>query len=378
MSASAVGKIPAKEDIYFNQLDGIRFIAVFLVLFDHWMSGYIPFPLGPLGVNMFFVLSGFLITRILIESKHKYAPREGGLGIYLKKFYIRRTLRIFPIYYLTIFVLFALNVPPVREKLAWCLLYATNIYVAHYDQWLGVIDHFWSLAVEEQFYVFFPLVVFFFPTRHLEKLLWVFIAGSVLLRLYYYLQGGSWAKCYVLMPTSLDAFGLGGLMAYLFIFKKDSFRKLFSRRYLVWLSLGGVAGIILWQQSAPVPSLEHISYVVFERLTSSIFCFFLIGNAVYGYTGVMKAFLEHPASVYLGKISYGLYLYHNFVFNHFHTPPSHPVYKLMHRIYGHFPALADNYFFQFVMYFAITVLVATVSWYLIEKPINDLKNKFRY
>ena len=89
---------------HLRQLDGIRFIAVFLVLFDHWM-GHIDFPvgaIGALGVTIFFVLSGFLITRILLSSKDRLSNKpNGGLSTYLKTFYIRRTIRIFPIYYLS-------------------------------------------------------------------------------------------------------------------------------------------------------------------------------------------------------------------------------------------------------------------------------------
>lgn len=369
-------EIAKKHETYFKQLDGIRFIAVFLVLYDHLLAGFNTLPIGPIGVTIFFVLSGFLITRILIESKNQYKPREDGFKTYLKKFYIRRTIRIFPIYYLTIFLLFVFNVPPAREKFWWLVTYTSNLYIAHHEHWLGVVDHFWSLAVEEQFYIFFPFAVFFIPNRHLPKLLVGFIIGSVLLRLYYFLTGAPWFVAYVLMPTSLDAFGLGGIMAYLYIYHRSRFDATFRQSGLVWLGLLILAGSLLWYHLSPDPHQSVNS--VFERLAGSIFAFFLIGKAIIGYEGVMKWILENPVSVFLGRISYGLYLYHNFVFNHYHITPTHPVYRLMNRIYRSFPALEENLVFNFSMYVLLTVLVATLSWYIIEKPINNLKNRFRY
>ena len=94
-----------KKDTYFTQLDGIRFVAVALVLFDHWLAEKNVLPLGHLGVTMFFVLSGFLITRILIESKLKDDKIGRSHWFSVKQFIIRRSIRIFPIYFLAIFAL---------------------------------------------------------------------------------------------------------------------------------------------------------------------------------------------------------------------------------------------------------------------------------
>ncbi|OMP13575.1 hypothetical protein COLO4_01383 [Corchorus olitorius] len=161
------------------------------------------------------------------------------------------------------------------------------------------------------------------------------------------------------MPTSLDAFGLGGIMAYLYIYHRSRFDSTFRQTGLVWLGLLILAGSLLWYHLSPDPHLSVNS--VFERLAGSIFAFFLIGKAIIGYEGVMKWILENPVSVFLGRISYGLYLYHNFVFNHYHITPTHPVYRLMHRIYRSFPTLEENMVFNFSMYVLLTILVATLS-----------------
>ncbi|MFT4033522.1 MAG: acyltransferase [Siphonobacter sp.] len=377
LSSTSSNQVHTKGEAYFNQLDGVRFIAVLLVLYDHWLAGYNTLPLGRLGVNIFFVLSGFLITRILLLSKDRYLNQEGGLGLYLKKFYVRRTIRIFPIYYLTILIAFIVNVIPVREKVWWCVLYAVNIYVGHYEHWLGVIDHFWSLAVEEQFYLFFPLVVFFVPIRHFTKILWIFIVGSILLRTYYFVNGNDWIVSFVLMPTCLDAFGFGGLLAYLFVYQFDKFQVIFHHKALLWVGLILLIGLLA-VESIFFETQNNPANVIFERLIASIFCFFFIGNAVKGFTGAMKWLLENPASSYLGRISYGIYLYHNFVFNHYHTPATHPVARFMNRVHQHWPTVTNTYLFDFLVYSFLTVILATASWFLIEKPINNLKNKFHY
>jgi peptidoglycan/LPS O-acetylase OafA/YrhL len=363
-----------KQDDYLVQLDGLRFLAVGMVLVDHWMVEVNHLPFGSLGVNLFFVLSGFLITRILITSRAKTYGKPGGLGSYLKKFYIRRTLRIFPIYYLSIMALWLLNDPSVRGKLAWSLLYATNIYIAVYEKWLGVIDHFWSLAVEEQFYIFFPILIFLIPTRFLTRFFVIITIFSVLLRLYFFSIGKNWVVSYVTMFSCLDAFGLGAIMAYLMLFHKERFVSFFTNRWFLWVSLIVLVGVIWWG-NVIMPPHDFVK-VVWEPLFSAIFFFFLIGGAVVGYGGWFKWFLENPVSSYLGRISYGLYIYHNFIYNYYHTPITHPTLRAVRRINDVVPGFADSLVARWFFYFGLTVALASLSWYIIEKPINQLKDKF--
>jgi peptidoglycan/LPS O-acetylase OafA/YrhL len=367
------------QDNYLIQLDGLRFMAVALVLWDHWMPEPHTLPFGKLGVNLFFVLSGFLIARILLSSKDKNYGKEGGLGDYLKKFYIRRTLRIFPIYYLSLFVLWILRDPSVRGKEWWQILYASNIYIAVKRTWLGVTDHFWSLAVEEQFYIFFPLLIFFIPRRYVVSFFGILIAFSVLLRAYFLLTDQPWYVSYVTMPTALDAFGFGALMAYSQLYHRPFFEKLFSNRLYLWLSLGALTVIFMLSAQltkAGITQDQNLYINIWERFFASIFFMFLIGGAIIGYKGWFKWFLEHPISNYLGKISYGLYVYHNFVYNHYHSPAYHPVVRLFNKLGRTIDGFQDMHILQVMILFLLTTVVATVSWYLIEKPINNLKDKY--
>ncbi|GAB3956866.1 acyltransferase [Spirosoma harenae] len=385
LTANPTSSTVRKEINYLIQLDGVRFIAVALVLFDHWTMEHIQLPvgaLGALGVTIFFVLSGFLITRILLSSKDKLSNQpNGGLGKYLKTFYIRRTIRIFPVYYLTLFILALVNEPPVRQKFAWLALYATNIYIAIYHTWMGTVDHLWSLAVEEQVYMILPLLLFFVPRRYVPITTLIMIVGSVGLRYALYRADLAWFIGYVSTPTCLDAFGLGAIMAYGWLYRRDLFEKVFRSSAWVWISLGGfiLVGILNhWMESDSPRGYHNIMSDVWERLSASVFGFFLIGRAIVGYGGVMKWFLENPVTQYLGRISYGLYLYHNFIFNVYHTRPTHFTVRSWRRITDMLPVLNSSYFFQFSYFVFLTILVATISWYLIERPINGLKDKFSY
>ncbi|MFC0181863.1 Peptidoglycan/LPS O-acetylase OafA/YrhL, contains acyltransferase and SGNH-hydrolase domains [Pseudarcicella hirudinis] len=365
------------QENYFIQLDGIRFVAVSLVLVDHWLAERNVIPLGVLGVTMFFVLSGFLITRILIQSKLKDEKTGRSPWFSVRQFIVRRSIRIFPIYYLTIFLCVIFNVPPVREQLIWCITYATNIYIALNQRWMGVIDHLWSLAVEEQYYLFFPYVILFLPKRYFLKIFFGMIALAVLLRLFLHLNHSDWMVQYVLMPTSLDAFGLGALMAYFFTFHKESTFKTLSKTMYLLISFGLYVSVLFYEKFG-FENPHNIAYTVIERFFAALFCFFFIINAVTGYKGLAKVFFENGVVQYLGKISYGLYLYHNFVYNYYHTPQTSITLRILRKIHQYLPALADSFAFQFFYFSALTIFVATLSWFLIEKPVNSLKRYFNY
>ena len=388
MQTKAPVVTPARPALnHLRQLDGIRFVAVALVLFDHWMAARIELPLGALGVTIFFVLSGFLISRILLASKDKLSHLPGhGLKKYLRVFYIRRTLRIFPVYYLTLFVLYAVNEPPVRRTFGWLALYATNMYMAYHATWMGTVDHLWSLAVEEQVYLFFPLLLFFVPRRWVPLTAALMVVGAVALRYVLFRARLPWFIGYVSMPTCLDSFGLGAIMAFWWLYERERFGRVFRQWGWIWASVGLFVLVIVLTKLLPaIPDPmgwtghHNVMSDVWERLAASLVGFFLIGRAVMGFTNpAMKWLLENPVSQYLGRISYGLYLFHNFVFNVYHTQPTHFTVRAWRRITDVLPFLNSSYFFEFSFFFALTVALATISWFLIEKPINNLKDRFSY
>lgn len=370
-----------KEKNYLVQLDGLRFIAVSLVMIDHWLGEANHLPLGYFGVNLFFVLSGFLITRILITSKQRDQQLDRGHGHSLKAFYIRRSLRIFPIYYLTILVLAVLNFQAVRKTFWWLVTYTPNIWIVIHQTWLGAIDHLWSLAVEEQFYIFFPFLVLFIPDRYLFRSLFWLIGLSFLLRVYLYVTQAPWMAQFVLMPTCLDAFGMGGILAYLMVNQRARFVQLISNNgFLILSFLLYILNLYLmkWLPSATGHLHRNVATDITDRFATSLFCMFLIGRAVVGFGQPMKWLLENRVSNYLGQISYGLYLFHNLVFNYYHTPPTYPTLRAWNKAVSLIPALDSTPILKLGYFYILTVLVAMVSWHLIEKPINALKDKFSY
>jgi peptidoglycan/LPS O-acetylase OafA/YrhL len=223
----ALGHIPA--------LDGVRGVAVLLVLLFHGHilryvePGGSPVDavflevaqLGWMGVDLFFVLSGFLITGILYETRTR--PR------YFRNFYLRRTVRIFPLYYATLVLLLMVLpnlpagwVPPEKvERLLrvegeqwWFWLYLSNVATAIEGAWVfGVLDIAWSLSIEEQFYVFWPFFVLRLNRRQLMRLCGAAMVVALIVRLVLTLKGTSPVSIYVLTPARMDLLLAGGWVA---------------------------------------------------------------------------------------------------------------------------------------------------------------------
>lgn len=370
------------QNSYIKSLDGLRFLAVSLVLLDHWSNYKLGFPASNLGVSLFFVLSGYLITGILLRSKDKDQTNTIGHFKSLKLFYIRRTLRIFPLYYFILAVLYITNEPAARANIFWLATYMTNNYMAYTQQWMGSFDHLWSLAVEEQFYLFFPFVIFYCASKKLPYILIALISISVLLRMYFYLNGTYWVTPYVLMPTCLDALGLGSLLAY---YKHESEIAYLKTNVLKTGFLVSLVAYICLVMLVRSPSEPHNFYsVVLLRFFESCISVFLIAIFVSqsGNSGIFKSIrktvFENNVIVFIGKISYGIYIYHHFIYNFYYTSATNPIAKIFSRINLISQGLGDNEFVRIAVVFPIVVAVATISWYVFEKPINQLKERFNY
>ena len=200
-------------------LDGVRAISILLVLYSHWgLTDAVPFLhrlparqfayFGSLGVSIFFVISGFLITALLMAEKEKSAT------VSLKNFYIRRVLRIFPAYYVYLFVILVLTVTGTiavsSRDLVWSALYIRD-YSAQTTAWT---NHTWSLAVEEQFYLLWPLLVLLLNKRRLVTVCFVVIVISPFIRVFtYVLTPGMRDLITVMFHTRADTLMIGCLLA---------------------------------------------------------------------------------------------------------------------------------------------------------------------
>ncbi|MDP4266922.1 MAG: acyltransferase [Bacteroidota bacterium] len=347
---------------YQIQLDGFRFLAVSSVMYGHWVPysynilKIINTSLSSSGVNMFFVLSGFLITQILIKAKEQNADKSSNIFT-LKQFYARRFLRIFPLYYLVVIAGYFLNIPTAKENISWYLTYSSNIMWSLTGKNCYVYTHLWSLAIEEQFYLFFPLLVLFTPKKHLLKAFIFIIFLAIFSRgiLYFIFDPKRiWLISYGLTPCCFDCFGFGAILAYLKIYKPSLLESIIKKFYLFLISL--LIFIIL--SVVRVFHEQSMYCAIFMRFTMAIFCFWLIGNAsLRRYTGIAQKFLENKVIIYLGKISYGLYVYHYFmtyINSQFHI--------------GENP----------LKYFILTILISIMSWHFYESPFNKLKKYFNY
>jgi peptidoglycan/LPS O-acetylase OafA/YrhL len=367
-----------KKSDYILQLDGLRCLAIILVFLNHWgpwrFFDIIPF--GFLGVTLFFVLSGFLITRILLNGRTDDSGGYRASLKTLKSFYIRRFLRIFPIYYLTIIittVLFGFEL--LKDNLPYLYSYTINIYwTFHPNTQGGLVDHFWSLAVEEQFYLIWPLLILFIPRKALSKTLLAVTTIAIVTRSILYINHFDDFPIFIFTLSCFDALGLGALLAYLHIYNPKALERLLSKK-IAFLWLVGLFIFIIVYNGYIKPNSLRFFNILFLRLLYSIICFFIVGKAIKGFRGFVKKVLEQRFIVYLGKISYGMYLFHYGLKELLSSDIVINSRLINLRIGSLFQG--NPYLFLFAG-FLILVLVATLSWYLFEKPINNLKHRFKY
>ncbi len=354
---------------YIKQLDSIRAIAVLLVILTHWIPRanlHERIPYGEVGVDIFFVLSGFLISGILFANRKNAELLSIPKLAVVKKFYIRRTLRIFPIYYLTIFMLLLFSESTgthIKTAFSYFLTYTSNFYFFQHG-WDGIISHLWSLAVEEQFYLIWPWIILFVNKKYLFHVISCFILIGVFSQ--YFMYGQKMNT--VLTFTCFDAFGMGALLAWLNTYAPEKLKKFYPA-----ISVIAVVSVIflvigMLQKKwifIPVRTISScmavwlITYIILHNKTNTLKFKFIFNNRVL---------------IFLGKISYGLYLYHNLI----PTLNANVIDKFINPL---LPDILYNNYTEKILLLENTILLLLISWLsyiFIERWFLNLKEKFGY
>jgi peptidoglycan/LPS O-acetylase OafA/YrhL len=351
---------PALEASYMTQLDALRAFAVTPVMIHHCIPGGWAFGAYS-GVKLFFTLSGFLITGILLKARAATGDETSRRFSALGRFYARRVLRIFPLYYFVVAVALVVNLRPARKLAAWLLTYTLNIHMAWQGWYEDNFAHFWSLSVEEQFYMFWPWLILFVRRRFLLQLILVAILVGPLYRLSYVLSGYqnmTPLSTYISTLTSLDNLALGALLALLVerYPHSDGLKKLILRIALP-LALVAAALVDVWGSTNAKILFRDLLYAL-------VFCSLIFGASI-GFGGRSGRFLQWRPLRYLGKISYGLYVYHPLILG---------LSTFLVGLAG--ASLARFDLARRIFAALLTLVVASLSWRLMERPLNDLKRYF--
>jgi peptidoglycan/LPS O-acetylase OafA/YrhL len=352
-------------------LDGLRGLAVLFVLVFHIFQveaepasgllrlAYKSTRVGQTGVDLFFVLSGFLITGILYDTK--------GSRRYFRNFYARRTVRIFPLYY-GVLVVATIVLPlvlghRVTDANVWCLwTYTANMPAVFHAEPVS-FGHFWTLAVEEQFYLIWPAVIFAFARPTLMRVCVGCVVGSIFVRVGLIRMGLSPNP---FMPGRLDSLAMGGLLA--LAARGPGGTSAWKER--AWIGLAGLAAVVAPLYVAKTGSHEDWLQVVKFTMLAALFAALLALTVASSATSPIGALFRRPALRFFGKYSYGIYVFHPLWIDGFQSPWA----KGLVAGLGEGGAVA----FRTMAITALSIGSAWLSWHLFEKHFLTLKRYFEY
>ncbi len=343
------------------QLDALRAFAIFAVMLLHfWPENFVVehFPIGATGLYLFFVLSGFLITGIL--DRGRTSPRSR----FIPEFYLRRALRLLPLYYAVVLFLLIFS-PEAQQHWPCYAVQIMNVCITAQSQW-GPAGHFWSLAAEEQFYLLWPFAVLFLNRRWLIVACWMLILIAPLYRAAAVLITHE-PFAGTLLPGVVDCLAAGALLALE--------PAAFPARVTLPMGLTGAAIVALMYIS---PSTGPVADEALETTLMLPLLCWLVGGASQGFGGALGRILSDPRLRYIGRISYCMYVVH---FPLIRAP------SVVRHLLPHLPGGAHilpyllirlqpgpHAFLRFGALSAATIAIAAFSWQFYEGPINSMRN----
>lgn len=368
---------------YFPNLDALRALACLAVFVTHtfgylnnrehvstvesWIHKHLIQDAGSMGVSLFFVLSGYLITYLLLQEK------ESTGKIKLLYFYMKRILRIWPMFYVVLVAGFvvipmisgSLSLEPIKEHLPWFITFTNNFDLLITDfsginnNSLGVL---WSVAVEEQFYLFWPLIIMFTNRKNFP-----FVASALILISAIYRHTHSTSVDHLSFCTFsvMGDLAVGGILAYFGYYSK-TFRTFFSEMKSQWRV---VAYVILGFIIANHSSLLTASHFAALGRIALTLCFaFIIADQCF--SGHVRSGLSRiPGLNKMGVISYGFYCLHVF---------SIIIFQKLNAVLGYTKISTAIFYSEFVGAFILSFMVSFLSYRYFESKFLKLKPKFQY
>lgn len=344
------------------------------ICWDHWCPPGWP-RIFPFEIFLFFflVLTGYLITGSLLRERDRNDSKPGKWRLAaLKTYQVRRGLRILAPYYAALaltWIIMLIDIrgisqpPDVQQAPWWYVFHLSNIHMAFLGQWPVGTNHFWSLSIQQQFYLLWPFVIWFLPRKWLVPALLVFSATGPATRMAhdFFSQWFAWPQ--VMTWTAFDYFGIGGLLA----LAVHGGMKLESRglRMLSWAGLACYVVIF----SADRLSWPTFGLRPFQQTFLSVGLCGVIAAGSVGFGGGIGRFLNHPVLQRIGQLSYGVYLFHNLA----------PLIagKLFWFLWDGDTDTIPLALLKTAIYATLTWGLALASWRWIEQPLQEVRARIR-
>jgi peptidoglycan/LPS O-acetylase OafA/YrhL len=353
------GRPAIVKSVYQPHLDGLRALAILGILFEHLN---LPLPVmlrcGPLSVRFFFVLTGYFITLSLWRVRGEITESGGGL-LPLGRYYLARLLRTGPPFYLSLLLGAIFGIEEVRTNFFWLATFQANNYIAWLGYWPDAISHYWSLAVQEQFYFLWPLVVLLLPKRWFLSTMAAFIVFGLGFRVTCILEDSTTLMRWVTLLGCIDSFAVGGLVAYLA--QAQILKRMWQSKTLLF-AMPLAAGACFFLGRALMTLPENNVWLAATESVDAVFLAWVLAAALSGMKERYARMLSWAPLVYLGKISYGIYVYHVFI-----------IILVSPMLVPYGMSEDHNAIGRVAVLLGLTLMMSSLSWHWLEQPFMAWK-----